>query len=118
MGTDEILDLVADNPTIVGVKVTDPNVQKVSALKARSDMLVYTGDDFICWRMLCRGADGAMLAYPMILPETFARMYQLHLKRAVAMMRLESGRGKSCHLSMSVCATRTTCRPARPRSTA
>ncbi len=78
LGTDEIIALVADNPTIVGVKVTDPNVQKVSTLKARSDMLVYTGDDFICWRMLCRGADGAMLAYPMILPETFARMYRLH----------------------------------------
>ena len=76
LGTDEIIALAADNPTIVGVKVTDPNVQKVSALKARSDMLVYTGDDFICWRMLCRGADGAMLAYPMILPETFARMYR------------------------------------------
>ena len=70
--------MVASNPTIVGVKVTDPNVQKVSALTARGDMLVYTGDDFICWRMLCRGAHGAMLAYPMILPETFARMYRLH----------------------------------------
>jgi 4-hydroxy-tetrahydrodipicolinate synthase len=76
--TDEIINLVADNPTIIGVKVTDPNVQKVSALKAQSKMLVFTGDDFICWRMLCRGADGAMLAYPMILPETFARMYKLH----------------------------------------
>ena len=78
LGTDEILALVAENPTIIGVKVTDPNVQKVSALKVQSDMLVYTGDDFIAWRMLCRGADGAMLAYPMILPETFARMYRLH----------------------------------------
>lgn len=78
LGTAEILALVADNPTIVGVKVTDPNVQKVSALKAQSGMLVYAGDDFICWRMLCRGADGAMLAYPMILPETFTRMYGLH----------------------------------------
>lgn len=78
LGTDEIIDLAADNPTIVGVKVTDPNVQKVSALKARSEMLIYAGDDFICWRMLCRGADGAMLAYPMILPETFTRMYGLH----------------------------------------
>ena len=78
LGTDEIIELAAENATIVGVKVTDPNVQKVSALKSRSDMLVYTGDDFIAWRMLCRGADGAMLAYPMILPETFARMYRLH----------------------------------------
>lgn len=80
LGTDEIIGLIADNPTIVGVKVTDPNVQKVSALKARSNVLIYTGDDFICWRMLCRGADGAMLAYPMILPDTFARMYRLHLE--------------------------------------
>lgn len=78
LSTEEIIDLVASNPTIIGVKVTDPNVQKVSALRARSEMLVYAGDDFICWRMLCRGADGAMLAYPMILPETFARMFQLH----------------------------------------
>lgn len=78
LGTDEIIDLVAANPTIVGVKVTDPNVQKVSALKNRSEMLVYAGDDFICWRMLCRGADGAMLAFPMILPETYARFYGLH----------------------------------------
>ena len=78
LGTDEITELVAENATIIGVKVTDPNVQKVSALKARSEMLVYTGDDFICWRMLCRGADGAMLAFPMILPETFACMFSLH----------------------------------------
>lgn len=78
LGTDEIIDLVAANPTIVGVKVTDPNVQKVSALKARSEMLVYAGDDFICWRMLSRGADGAMLAFPMILPKTYARFYGLH----------------------------------------
>ena len=78
LGTDEIIELAGVNTTIVGVKVTDPDVQKVSALKTRSDMLVYAGDDFICWRMLCRGADGAMLAYPMILPETFARMYRLH----------------------------------------
>lgn len=77
-GTEEILDLAAANLTIVGVKVTDPNVQKVSALKTSSEMLVYAGDDFICWRMLCRGADGAMLAFPMILPETYARFYGLH----------------------------------------
>ncbi len=78
LSAEEIAALVADNPTVVGVKVTDPNARKVSALTARDNMLVFAGDDFICWRMLCRGAHGAMLAYPMILPETFARMYGLH----------------------------------------
>jgi dihydrodipicolinate synthase/N-acetylneuraminate lyase len=45
------------------------SIDKVAALKGETDFVVWAGDDSVLWHQLSRGADGAMVALPMIYPE-------------------------------------------------
>ncbi len=61
--------LAREVPSLRAVKVTDPDPEKVRALRERTDLIVYAGDDFVLWHMLTRGAHGGMVALPMLYPE-------------------------------------------------
>jgi dihydrodipicolinate synthase/N-acetylneuraminate lyase len=69
LSVEDILAMHQAAPRLEHVKVTDPDSEKVAALKKRSDMVVHGGDDIVLWHMLARGAEGAMVALPMIYPE-------------------------------------------------
>jgi 4-hydroxy-tetrahydrodipicolinate synthase len=56
-------------PALRAVKVTDPNPEKVRALRETTDLVIHAGDDIVIWHMLSRGAHGGMVALPMIFPE-------------------------------------------------
>jgi 4-hydroxy-tetrahydrodipicolinate synthase len=55
-------------PRVSHIKVTDTAVDKVARLKETTDLVIFAGDDSVLWHQLTRGADGAMVALPMIYP--------------------------------------------------
>jgi 4-hydroxy-tetrahydrodipicolinate synthase len=64
-------------PRVTHVKVTDTAVEKVDLLRRGTDLVLHAGDDAVLWHQLTRGADGAMVALPMIFPECARRVFDL-----------------------------------------
>src|SRR5262249_49475471 len=65
----DVVELEGAAPRLTHVKVTDLAVEKVTALRERTSLVVLAGDDAVLWGQLARGAEGAMVALPMIYPE-------------------------------------------------
>jgi 4-hydroxy-tetrahydrodipicolinate synthase len=63
-------------PRLTAVKVTDTSIDKVEALRAETDLIIYSGDDVVLWHQLTRGAEGAMVALPMIYPDLARAIWQ------------------------------------------
>ena len=63
-------------PRVSHAKITDTAVEKVGALKGATNLVIYSGDDSVLWHQLTRGADGAMVALPMIYPEKTSALWQ------------------------------------------
>ena len=47
----------------------------MAALRAATCLVVLAGDDAVLWNQLARGAEGAMVALPMIAPEAAAELW-------------------------------------------
>ena len=65
----DIASIAAAVPRVTHIKVTDTAIDKVAELRAATDLVVLAGDDAVLWNQLARGAEGAMVALPMIAPE-------------------------------------------------
>jgi 4-hydroxy-tetrahydrodipicolinate synthase len=65
----DVIWLTTQIPRLTHIKVTDLSPEKVSRLLAETQLTVLAGEDAVLWRMLARGAHGAMVALPMIYPE-------------------------------------------------
>jgi 4-hydroxy-tetrahydrodipicolinate synthase len=63
-------------PRVSHIKVTDTAIEKVVALREATDLVIHSGDDVVLWHQLSRGADGAMVALPMIYPEVASTMWR------------------------------------------
>jgi 4-hydroxy-tetrahydrodipicolinate synthase len=87
LSVDDIVALVAAVPQITHVKVTDLAHGKVAALRARTGLVVHAGDDAVLWHQLTSGADGAMVAMPLIYPEASRRLWDELAAGAVASAR-------------------------------
>jgi 4-hydroxy-tetrahydrodipicolinate synthase len=64
----DILALAEAEPKLTHIKVTDLNLTKVTALRARTRLTVLSGDDAVLWGQLARGAEGAMVGLPLFYP--------------------------------------------------
>jgi 4-hydroxy-tetrahydrodipicolinate synthase len=62
-------------PRVTHIKVTDTAIDKVAELRAATGLVVLAGDDAVLWNQLARGAEGAMVALPMIAPEIAAELW-------------------------------------------
>lgn len=62
-------------PRLTHVKVTDTAVEKVAALRESTRLVVHAGDDVVLWHQLSRGAEGAMVALPMVFPERASSLW-------------------------------------------
>jgi 4-hydroxy-tetrahydrodipicolinate synthase len=71
----DIVRLTKAAPRLTHIKVTDTSVEKVAALRDATDLQVLAGDDAVLWHQLTRGAQGGMVALPMIYPERAARIW-------------------------------------------
>ena len=63
-------------PRLTHVKVTDPAPEKVAGLRRETSLIVHAGEDAVLWRMLTRGAHGAMVALPMIYPQEAQKVWE------------------------------------------
>lgn len=75
LSVDDIVGLADAAPRLTHVKVTDTSLEKVAALREATDLVVLSGDDAVLWHQLIRGADGGMVALPMIFPERAHRIW-------------------------------------------
>ncbi len=79
----DIARIAAAVPRVTHVKVTDTAIDKVAELRAATDLVVLAGDDAVLWNQLTRGAEGAMVALPMIAPEAAAALWSAFERRAL-----------------------------------
>lgn len=60
--------IVEDSPNVNHVKVTDLDLDKVTALRERSDAVLLAGSDEVMHHQVLRGCTGAVTAAPQVLP--------------------------------------------------
>ena len=73
----DVAAIAAAVPRLKHVKVTDTALEKVAELREATGLTVHAGDDAVLWHQLTRGAEGAMVALPMIYPERAAEIWRL-----------------------------------------
>jgi dihydrodipicolinate synthase/N-acetylneuraminate lyase len=76
LSVDDIAALAAVAPRLTHIKVTDTSIEKVEAIRRKTSLIVHAGDDVVLWHQLTRGAEGAMVALPMIYPEHAAGLWR------------------------------------------
>jgi len=69
--TEQLIAIAAAVPKVVGIKMTDHSFEKIRQLKKKTDLIVFGGDDIICFRAFEAGVDGNMIIAPIIYPEAF-----------------------------------------------
>jgi 4-hydroxy-tetrahydrodipicolinate synthase len=65
----DIQELMSAAPSLTHVKVTDRALEKVDALRHSTNLVIHAGDDSVLWHQLTRGAEGAMVATPLVYPD-------------------------------------------------
>lgn len=77
LSADEICEILDACPTMVGVKMTDHDLAKITALKAARDVAVFCGDDIVAFRSLLLGVDGSMIIVPSVFPAAYQEVVSL-----------------------------------------
>lgn len=67
----DLIQLAESVPAIKAIKMTDHSVLKIRALKEETGLIVFGGDDIVCFRNFEAGIDGSMIIAPCVLPEVF-----------------------------------------------
>lgn len=62
------------------VKMTDHDLDKITALKKRGGVAVFSGDDVVAFRSLLLGVDGSMILAPAIFPGPYQQVVRLLAK--------------------------------------
>ncbi len=60
-----------------GVKMTDHDLDKITALKKNRDVTVFVGDDVVAFPSLLRGVDGSMIIAPAVFPSAYQKVVRL-----------------------------------------
>ena len=90
---EEILRLLDACKHLRAVKMTDHDLDKITALKRDRDVAVFSGDDVVAFRSLLLGVDGSMIIAPGIFPAAYqAVARKLREGDARAALRLFSDR--------------------------
>jgi 4-hydroxy-tetrahydrodipicolinate synthase len=59
------------------VKMTDHDLEKISALKKNPEIAVFSGDDVVAFRSLLLGVDGSMIIAPAVFPAAYQQVVGL-----------------------------------------
>lgn len=59
------------------VKMTDHDLDKITALKKNRDVAVFSGDDVVAFRSLLLGVDGSMIIAPAVFPVAYQKVVRL-----------------------------------------
>jgi 4-hydroxy-tetrahydrodipicolinate synthase len=71
---EEIVTLLDDCEHLNAVKMTDHDLDKITALKRNRDVAVFSGDDVVAFRSLLLGVDGSMIIAPAVFPAAFQKV--------------------------------------------
>lgn len=75
LSVEDIIALSQVAPRLTHIKVTDTTLGKVAVLSERTDLTIHAGNDPILWHHMITGAEGAMVAIPMIYPPCTAKFW-------------------------------------------
>lgn len=73
------------------VKITDHDLDKITALKSRRQVVMFSGDDVVAFRSLLLGVDGSMIIAPGVFPAEYQQVIR----------RLESGDAQAAYRTFS-----------------
>jgi 4-hydroxy-tetrahydrodipicolinate synthase len=68
---EELFAILDACPHVTGVKMTDHNLDKITALKSNRGVAVFSGDDVVAFRSLLLGVDGSMILAPAVFPAAY-----------------------------------------------
>ncbi len=64
-------------PHVIGVKMTDHDLDKITALKKNRNVAVFSGDDIVAFRSLLLGVNGSMIIAPSVFPADYQEAVRL-----------------------------------------
>jgi 4-hydroxy-tetrahydrodipicolinate synthase len=79
----EIVTLLNACPHLKAVKMTDHDLDKITALK-KDRAIVFSGDDVVAFRSLLLGVDGSMIIAPAVFPEAYQKVVALIRENAAS----------------------------------
>jgi 4-hydroxy-tetrahydrodipicolinate synthase len=71
---EELLTLLDSCEHLQAVKITDHDLDKITALKRHGGVGVFCGDDIVAFRSLLLGVDGSMIIAPAVFPGAFQKV--------------------------------------------
>lgn len=74
---EELFAILDACPHMTGVKMTDHDLDKITALKRNHDVAVFSGDDVVAFRSLLLGVDGSMIIAPAVFPAAYQETVRL-----------------------------------------
>ncbi len=74
---EELFTILDACPHMTGVKMTDHDLDKITALKKNRDVAVFSGDDVVAFRSLLLGVDGSMIIAPSVFPAAYQTVVRL-----------------------------------------
>jgi 4-hydroxy-tetrahydrodipicolinate synthase len=77
LSVENLLTLLDACPHVIGVKMTDHDLDKICALKQARDVTVFSGDDVVAFRSLLLGVDGSMIIAPSVFPHEYQETVRL-----------------------------------------
>jgi len=66
------------------VKMTDHDLDKITTLKTKGSVVVFSGDDVVAFRSLLLGVDGSMIIAPAVFPEAYQKVVALIRENAAS----------------------------------
>ncbi len=74
---EELFTLLDSCPHMRAVKMTDHDLDKITALKKGRDVAVFCGDDVVAFRSLLLGVEGSMIIAPAVFPAAYQKVVRL-----------------------------------------
>jgi 4-hydroxy-tetrahydrodipicolinate synthase len=77
LSAENLLAILDACPRVTAVKITDHDLDKITALKQNREVTVFSGDDVVAFRSLLLGADGSMIIAPSVFPREYQETVRL-----------------------------------------
>lgn len=77
LSAENLLMILDACPRVTAVKMTDHDLDKITALKHNREVTVFSGDDVVAFRSLLLGVDGSMIIAPSVFPRDYQETVRL-----------------------------------------
>lgn len=77
LSAENLLAILDACPHVTAVKMTDHDLEKITILKGRREVAIFSGDDIVAFRSLLLGVDGSMIITPCVFPRDYQQTVRL-----------------------------------------